>query len=108
MYFDTIFFTERLDVLSIDNAHINNTIRFVKDGDSYDVKCSDGYEVAQGLNREDQYIGGEQDKLKTFKIQNKNGRHVYLVKNDEYPSLVCREGKQRISDQLRSYTCKLC
>ena len=80
----------------IEHAQITNTIRFVKDGDSYDVKCVDGYEVAQDLNREDRYIGREQDKVKTFKVQNRNGRYVYLANNDEYTGLACRKGKQPI------------
>ena len=50
--------------------------------------------MAQGLNREDRYNGGYQDKVKIFEIQNRNGRYVYLAKNDEYTGLVCREGKQ--------------
>ena len=94
MYFDTFLFTERLDVLIIEHAHIPKEIKFVKDGDLYDVKCFDGYEVAQGLNRKDRYIGGEQDKVKIFEIQNRNGQYVYLAKNDNFTGLVCRKGKQ--------------
>jgi len=92
MYFDTYLFAERLDVLIIEHAHIPKEIKFVKDGDSYDVKCFDGYEVTLGLNRKDRYIGGKQDKVNTFKIQNWNGRYVYLAENYEYKGLVCRKG----------------
>ena len=99
IYFDTNLFTERLDVKTIEHAHIIKTIKFVKDGDSYDVECADGYEVAQGLKNEYRYIGGEQNKVKTFNIQNRNDRYVYLVRNDEYTNLVCRKGKQRIRDK---------
>ena len=90
----------------IEHAHIPEKIKFVKDGDSFDVKCLDDYEVAQVLNREDRYIGGEQDKVKTFKIQNRNGSYVYYAMNDEYTGLVCIKGKQRIWDQVHIYTCK--
>jgi len=94
--FDEYLFTERLDVKIIEHAHIPKEIKFVRDGDSYDVKCVDGYEVAEDLNREDRYIGREQDKVKIFKIQNRNSHYVYLAKNDEYTGLACTKGKQRI------------
>jgi len=94
--------------LTIEHAHIPEKIKFVRDGDSYHVKCLDGYEVAQVLHREDRYIGREEDRVKTFKIQNRNGRYVYLAKNDEYTGLVCRKGKQRIWDLVHIYTRKLC
>ena len=93
--------------MNIKHAKILQNIKLVEDGDSYDVECDDGYEVAQQrLERKDRYIGGRQGKLKTFQVQNSKGRYVFIAENvKENSSVVCREGKQLIRDHVHLCTC---
>jgi len=93
--------------LKIKHAKILQNIKLFKVGDSYDVECDDGYEVAkQRLHRHDRYIGGRQGKLKTFQVQNSKGHYVFIAENvNENSSVVCSEGKPLIRDHVHLCTC---
>jgi len=96
MYFGTYFYTERLQAVAPEHAHIltnmnNNT--FIQDEESYHVECNDGYEV---MNNKGAYIGGGKGKVKTFQRKNRKGSFIDLADNDEHTKLKCGEGKLRL------------
>ena len=92
--------------MKIKHAKILQNIKLVKDGDSYDVGCDDGYEVAKSLARKDGYMG--QGKLKKFQVQNSNGRNVFIAEKMNYKHLVCKEGKQGIRENVHLCTYQFC